>query len=183
MSAPRPLPLGHAPGTAPRSALLTGADALSQELARLARLLERTRVDFGAQRGDGVDRAAGLLLARLIGEGPARLSVLADAVHSDPSTVSRQLAHLVDRGLVQRSPDPQDGRAGRWSATDAGRQVSDECRQIRNHHTAEMLAAWSADDLARLVGLLSRLNDDLEAYRARLSSPAGTGDPQEGPSS
>jgi DNA-binding MarR family transcriptional regulator len=141
---------------------------LGQELARLVRLLERARADFGAQRRDGVDRAASLLLARLIGGGPQRLSVLADAVHSDPSTVSGQLAHLVDKGLVARSPDPQDGRAGRWTATEAGKDVSDECRQIRNRHTAAMLAGWPSHDVTRLVGLLNRLNTDFEAYRAQL---------------
>src|SRR4051794_35740785 len=40
-----------------------------------------------------------------------RVSALAEVLHSDVSTVSRQVSTLVDLGFVRRGPDPDDGRA------------------------------------------------------------------------
>ncbi|HEX2300043.1 MAG TPA: MarR family transcriptional regulator [Pseudonocardiaceae bacterium] len=129
---------------------------------------------------DGVDGAAYVLLAHLVAEGPQRISALAEAVHSDPSTVSRQVAQLVQRGLVERRPDPRDGRAARLTATGAGRQVYDDHRLIRNQHTAAALAGWPAADIQHLVTLLGRLNTDFETYRTRLTA-ADPDTEQEGP--
>jgi DNA-binding MarR family transcriptional regulator len=144
------------------------ADALGHELVRLMRLFERSRADCATQCRDRVEGAAYVLLAHLVAEGPQRISALAEAVHSDPSTVSRQVAQLVRRDLVERRPDPHDGRAARLTATDTGRQIYDEYRLIRNRHTAAVLAGWPAADIRRLVALLGRLNTDFEDYRARL---------------
>jgi DNA-binding MarR family transcriptional regulator len=155
------------------------ADALGNELVRLVRLIERARAECAAQCRDGVERAAYVLLARLVGEGPQRLSALAEAVHSDPSTVSRQVAQLVALELVQRHPDPRDGRAARLTATEAGRRAFDEHRRIRNQHTAAVLAGWPAQDVQRLIALLDRLNTDFETHRARLAAE-GEQTPQEG---
>lgn len=161
------------------------ADALGHELVRLVRLVERTKADCATRCRDGVDGAAYVLLAHLVAEGPQRVSALAEAVHSDPSTVSRQVAQLVQRDLVQRRPDPHDGRAARLSATGAGRQVHDEYRLLRNQHAAAVLVGWPVADIRRLVVLLGRLNTDFENYRA---GPAAAGPDtehdteQEGPS-
>src|ERR1700709_2706144 len=86
-------------------------DQLSGELVRLNRLLERAQARFSGHFPHGVERAAFILLVPLVKDGPRRLSTLADAVHSDVSTVSRQVAQLVKLGLVVRQPDPSDGRA------------------------------------------------------------------------
>ena len=51
---------------------------------------------------------------------PLRVSALAEVVHSDVSTVSRQVSTLVDLGFVIRGPDPDDGRAQALTLTDEG---------------------------------------------------------------
>ncbi len=158
---------------------LADAEALGRELMRLVRLVDRSRADCAAQCREGLERAAYLLLARLVAEGPQRLSALAEAVHSDLSTVSRQVAQLVALELVQRDPDPRDGRAARLTVTEAGQRVFEEHRRTRNQHTAAVLAGWPAQDVQRLVALLHRLNTDFETYRARPAPRESTG--QEGP--
>ena len=45
----------------------------------------------------GFDRSAIILLKTLIAMGPSRSSALATAVHSDPSTISRQVAATSSR--------------------------------------------------------------------------------------
>jgi DNA-binding MarR family transcriptional regulator len=142
-------------------------DQLSGELVRLNRLLERAQARFSAHFADGVERAAFILLVHLVKDGPRRLSTLADAVHSDVSTVSRQVAQLVKLGLVVRQPDPSDGRASLLAATHAGRHAFEEKRVLRNRNMAQVLDGWNPDDRATLCRLLGRFNDDYERHHLK----------------
>jgi len=142
----------------------TEYDLLSGELLRLNRMSERVHARYTATQADGVERAAYLLLATLVTQGPRRLSVLAEDVHSDASTVSRQIAQLVGLGLVERRPDATDGRASLLAATEAGQRTFECKRQGRNEKYAALLASWSADDRRQFTELLARFNDDYEDY-------------------
>lgn len=144
---------------------LADASALNEQLGRLTLLLERSGAGLAGPRSETGPRAAYPLLSCLVTEGPHRLGALADAVRSDPSTVSRHLAHLVADGLVQRRPDPVDGRAARWTATAEGRAVFEEHRRARTEVTRAALARWPVRDVRRLTALLHRLNDDVASYR------------------
>lgn len=145
----------------------TEYDQLSGELVRLGRLLERAQARLSAHFADGVERAAFILLVHLVKDGPRRLSTLADAVHSDVSTVSRQVAQLVKLGLVVRAPDPTDGRASLLAATDHGRRAFEEKRALRNRTMAQVLSGWSPEDQAALRRLLVRFNDDYERHHLK----------------
>lgn len=149
-------------------ARLAATDDLGRQLVHLVRLIERSKAQLAASRGHGLERAGFVLLARLVEAGPQRLSALAEAVHSDPSTASRQVAHLVQSRLVERHQDQLDGRASLLAATDSGRRLFDEHRKARTRHIAAVLADWPGEDLCQLAGLLKRLNRNLEDYRERL---------------
>src|SRR3954452_11193329 len=58
-----------------------------------------------------LDGAAYGLLALLDRDGPLRAGDLVARLGLDKSTVTRQVAHLVDLGLVTRDVDPGDRRA------------------------------------------------------------------------
>ena len=62
--------------------------------------------------------ASYLLLSHLAHEGPMRSSAIAESFGIDKGAISRQVQHLVDLGLVERMPDPADGRATLLSASD-----------------------------------------------------------------
>ncbi|MYW04329.1 MarR family winged helix-turn-helix transcriptional regulator [Streptomyces sp. SID3343] len=108
---------------------------------------------------DGGDR---LLLAYLALEGPRRVTDLAAMTYLDVSTVSRQVASLVQRELVERRPDPNDGRGTLLAATDAGRQAFEVYRKRREVELDRVTRDWSAHERRTLVHLLGRFNDDLE---------------------
>ena len=110
------------------------------------RLLERTRAQYQAENPDAVERATYLLLVHLVKDGPRRAGALAEAVHSDPSTISRQIGHLVKLGYVERTADPEDGRATLLAATAEGRRVFEENRRLRNERFSQILASWSDAD-------------------------------------
>jgi DNA-binding MarR family transcriptional regulator len=140
---------------------LADADRIGTELVRLVRLIEHP---------DGVERATYHLLVHLVKDGPRRSRSLAEAVHSDPSTVSRQVAHLVRLGLVERVADPADGRAVLLVATEEGKRVFAENRRLRNEGIAAMIAQWPAAERRALATLLARFTTDFESYWARTGS-------------
>ena len=116
------------------------SDRLGHQLIRVMRAVERAKA--GKVGPDGVERAAYVLLARLVLKGPRRSNALAESVHSDPSTVSRQVAGLVRAGLVERRPDPEDGRATLLAATDEGLRVFEANRDRRHREIGAMTAHW-----------------------------------------
>ena len=91
-----------------------------------------------------------------------RLSDLAALRGFDASTMSRRVANLCDTGLMERHPDPQDGRAQLLSITGEGRRALTEERTRRVHLITESLGDWTPDEKSELARLLSRLNDSLE---------------------
>ncbi|MDD7967416.1 MarR family winged helix-turn-helix transcriptional regulator [Actinomycetospora lemnae] len=137
------------------------SDRLGHQLIRVMRAVERAKAGK-AVGPDGVERAAYVLLARLVLEGPRRSNALAESVHSDPSTVSRQVAGLVRAGLVERRPDPEDGRATLLAPTDEGLRVFEANRDRRNREISAMTAHWDEADRVRLAELLEQLAVDLE---------------------
>lgn len=141
---------------------LATADAVGTQLIRLVRLIERNHAQYQADHPDAVERATYILLVHLVKDGPQRAGALAESVHSDPSTVSRQIAQLVKLGLVERTADPEDGRATLLAATVEGRRVFEENRRSRNERIAAMIAHWAPSDRALFAELLGRFTTDFE---------------------
>jgi DNA-binding MarR family transcriptional regulator len=143
---------------------LSTADAIGNQLIRLVRVMERRHAQYQAEHPDAVERATYYLLVHLVKDGPRRAGALAEAVRSDPSTISRQIGQLVRLGLVERTADPEDGRATVLAATAEGERVFEQNRRIRNETIAEMLEAWPAGDRHALAQLLTRFAASYEAF-------------------
>ena len=144
------------------------ASALTQELTRHARLLHAMKASMASLVPEGLDPAAFPLLLTLARCGPRRQGELAEMALLDPSTVSRYVGQLARAGYVERRPDPQDGRAVQLAASDAGASIAREIGTRRQQTIVSALASWDPADIARLVTLLARLNDDLDAHRPHL---------------
>lgn len=138
---------------------------LSEQLARAFAAMGRA-VD---ERGSSLPRSDFLTLARLAGvtqDGEAcRSSDLAHAVGLDPSTMSRRVASLIDRGLVERETDPGDRRAHRLRITAAGEEALTTERARRVALVTDALAGWDEADRTELARLLGKLSDTLESRR------------------
>lgn len=137
------------------------ATEIGAALVRLLRLVERARAEPEGE----LDRPFYMLLFEVVNSGPARVSALAEAVHSDPSTVSRQVAHLVDLGLLQRRPDPDDRRATLLTVTAEGEALLQRARTLRDRRVAAIVEGWSTDDRERFAALLNRFTTDFERWR------------------
>jgi DNA-binding MarR family transcriptional regulator len=110
----------------------------------------------------GVDRSTIFLLKALAFHGPRRSSELAAAVHSDPSTVSRQVAALVRDGLIERQADPEDGRASVLMPTERGLELLAEQRKRMGLALALVFRTWDPADVTRFLELLERFVGDHE---------------------
>ncbi len=112
--------------------------------------------------GSEQDKSVIALLAQLTACGPLRSADLAERACLDPSTVSRHLGSLEGDGYVDRTPDPDDGRAALLQVTDAGERYLAEVRQQRLAVLSDALSHWSDKDIATLTRLNRRLAEDLE---------------------
>ena len=140
------------------------AEAILNQLVRFVRLGKRAATRFASSHVDGIEQAAYMILYVLVSEGPRRTTSLAEAIHSDTSTVSRQVGALVRHGLVERQADPADGRACLLAATPRGVECFDAHRRARTAEMMQVLANWSNEDLRQGAELLDRLNGELERY-------------------
>ena len=141
-------------------------------------LLRRSRAisaRLAAELHPDLDGAAYGLLALLQDTGPLRASDLVGRLGLDKSTVSRQVASLVDLGLVERAPDPDDGRAQVLSPSAEGSARLERIREARRARWEADMGGWSAEDVATLGELLGRLNRIGEAREAEVRrQPAAT---------
>ena len=136
-----------------------GLLALSEQMPRFMRLIHGLKAQHTAEGGR--DRAALVLLFPLHRLGPLRQSALAELVHADPSTVSRHVTLLVERGLVLRVADELDGRASRLVLTEAGRAQLDQLRSERVAYLRTVTHDWTDDELDTFTTLFDRLLDGI----------------------
>ena len=106
--------------------------------------------------GADIERAGAVLLARLEDLQPARLSDLAAAVGVEASTASRQLARLVEQGYVERTADPDDGRAVLHRLSPAGGDLRDRLHKAVRVWLEHALADFDPGDREAFATLLGR---------------------------
>ncbi len=117
---------------------------------------------------EGVDVAAYPVLFVIAGAGPVRVSDIATNLHSDVSTVSRQVSALVTHGLVAKETDPTDGRAQVASLTGEGRAALRLIQSSRAQWFQGLLADWDGESATTFIRQLRSLGDALDAHlRAR----------------
>ncbi|APF35704.1 transcriptional regulator [Microbacterium arborescens] len=90
--------------------------------------------------------------------GEITLSALAETLHSDKGQISRTVRELEELQLVQRTPDPADGRSSLLSATPDGIRRLDAVRAPRENSLLNALESWHVDDIRELTRLLHALS-------------------------
>lgn len=103
---------------------LTPAELESWKLLNLVLAQLPTRLGQQLQRDSGLSFLEYYVLAALSDQPrhTVRLSDLAAEAHSELSRLSHLITRLERRGLVARSPDPEDGRFTVATLTEAGRE-------------------------------------------------------------
>jgi len=89
--------------------------------------------------------------------GPIRLGDLAAAERIAPSTLTRLVNVLEDRGYLLRQPAPEDARAYLVTVTDSGKEVLERIRDEATSMLTDILMTLPADQLAALEAALPAL--------------------------
>jgi DNA-binding MarR family transcriptional regulator len=114
----------------------TGEVAAALRLS-IGLLLRRMRQ---APVGDELTLPESAALARLDRGGPATSAALARLEQISPQSMGATLAALEARGLVDRAPDPDDGRRMILSVSEAGMQLLRDRRNARTELLARALS-------------------------------------------
>ncbi|MEY2517360.1 MAG: hypothetical protein QOJ89_4718 [bacterium] len=112
-------------------------------------------------RKDAVSEALGLSFARVralrrLAAQPHTLRALAERLAADPPYVTLIVDDLEQRGLVRRTPHPQDRRSKLVALTAAGRAAAARADAILDEPPAA-LRDLPAADLAALLRVLERV--------------------------
>ncbi|MGH8297482.1 MAG: MarR family winged helix-turn-helix transcriptional regulator [Steroidobacteraceae bacterium] len=129
-------------------------DDLARTIGRVARRM-RAAV---AQHELSLTESA--VLARLDKEGPATTAELARKEGMRPQSMSAAVAALEERGLLERQPDPSDGRQLNIVLTDKGCGVRRSTKDLKRAWLAQATARLQEEEreiLARAGDILKRL--------------------------
>jgi len=116
----------------PSTQVVEGASELRLALGQLIRRL-RAEYSFPVAQAS--------VLSRLDREGAQTTSELAAAEHVRPQSMAQTLAELETAGLIERRPDPEDGRRVQIELTRDGRGRVLEGRGRREDWLAAAIAA------------------------------------------
>lgn len=89
--------------------------------------------------------------------GPLTLGALAELERVAQPTTSRVVAKLEAQGLVERRPDPTDGRVVRVVTTPEGDELLDAARSRKVAWIADHLAQLAPDERQRVIDALPAL--------------------------
>lgn len=145
---------------------------LERELVRFARTARSAGVRAADVLSPGLEQSGYALVIAIERLGQAHACELADLMGLDKSTVSRLLASLDHRELIERTTDPADRRAHVVSLSERGRARLAAARDEHSADLAHALADWTPEEIGDAVRVISRLSDGLSAPR-----PARTTDP------
>lgn len=139
---------------------------LIAQLVESSRLL-RNYIDHRAKTR-GTTRAQWIVLFRLRQQEGLSQVDLADVLELQPISLVRLLDRLVEHGLLERRPDPNDRRANRLFLTRAGRQLVDDLDSLRDAIATDVLREIPD---AAIETSLEMLQDIKERIKALGASP------------
>jgi DNA-binding MarR family transcriptional regulator len=143
-------------------------------LADVSRLVRR-RFDQRAS-GLGLTRAQWRVLAQLRRREGINQTALAEILEIEPITLGRHIDRLVEKGFVERCPDPADRRAWRLHLRSEVQPVLDRLREMSGLTSREALVGISEPDRDRLIELLLIIKGNMMALDAAETAARGETD-------
>jgi DNA-binding MarR family transcriptional regulator len=136
---------------------VTAARDLRVLFSRLRRRLKSLAID------DDLSPSQTAVLTRLWKEGASSASALAGAEGVRPQSMAAIVAVLEQRGMIERTPDPEDGRRQVVSLTAVGRRRAESHRQVREEWLARAIQERYSERERRVIlealTLLERLTE------------------------
>jgi DNA-binding MarR family transcriptional regulator len=146
---------------APKTSDISLSDTASQLSTAIVRTARVLRQDAAVEAGLGAGTTAAL--ATIKRDGPLTPSELAEIERVKRPSITRTLACLDRQGLIERTPDPADGRSSLVSISAAGRERLALLRRRKSAYLARRLEALDPEEvatLARAAEILERMRED-----------------------
>ncbi len=149
------------PITSTDTRLAESAARLRFAIVRTARRLRQEAAGAGAE----LSPTAASTLATVERHGPLTPSELAEIERIKRPTATRTLRVLEEAGLVDRAPDPIDGRSSLVSVNSAGRERLRRLRGRKNDYLARRMRDLPESDIVALERAAEILEGILEEPR------------------
>src|ERR1700710_1492561 len=146
---------------APKTSDISLSDTASQLSTAIVRTARVLRQDAAAEAGLGAGTTAAL--ASINRDGPLTASELAEIERVKRPSITRTLACLDREGLIERTPDPADGRSSQVAISAAGRERLALLRRRKSAYLARRLEALDPEEVATLASaaeILERMRED-----------------------
>jgi DNA-binding MarR family transcriptional regulator len=142
----------------------TLTDSAARLRMAIVRTARRLRQEAAGAVGELTPTSAAAL-ATVERHGPLTPSELAEIERVKRPTATRTLRVLSEAGLVERTPDPADGRSALVSITGEGRERLRRLRGRKNAYLARRMRELPGADVETLERAAAILEDILEAPR------------------
>lgn len=136
-------------------------ELLTQRLVNLLRLLDK-------EARETLERECGLrildwrILASVAETTPITVRELAERLFISRSEASRSAAVLVDRGLITREDDPDDGRSCLFLITPQGAEIHARVLPLRQAFMARIISQFTPEERDVFNSVLDRLTQFLD---------------------
>jgi DNA-binding MarR family transcriptional regulator len=156
------LPTAGTSTPAARSAPAHDVELAARLRLAITRMARRLRQEAGTDLGPSQVSA----LATIERHGPLAPSELAERERIKRPSATRILARLAEAGLIERIPDPTDGRSAIVSATSRGRELVRRLRQRKTAYLARRMRDLPREDVLALERAAEVLEAMLEGEHA-----------------
>ena len=143
-----------------------------EELVRQFSAFGAVKREMGRTLPSDCPAGSAAVLTLLTGHGEMRMSRLAELLAVDMSVTSRHVAHVAERGWIERSPDPADKRSRILLLTPAGEDRVREMSRRTPQLLAERLSDWTDEEVGQLTSLMARLRESFDCRPGTRAAPA-----------
>ncbi|WP_194396154.1 MarR family winged helix-turn-helix transcriptional regulator [Microbacterium atlanticum] len=140
-----------------RAARTEAVRALEAEFGELISRFRRVISENANRLSPGMLPAAYKVFTTIVRRPGITTSALAETLLADKGQISRTVRELEQLGLIQRTPDPDDGRSHQLSPTAFGLERLAEARAPHESALVDALEEWPLEDIRNLTRLLHAL--------------------------
>jgi len=123
----------------------------------LRQVIQRHATIFLGRMGEDLTMTQWAALAKLFELGPCSQNLLGRYTAMDAATIKGVVERLVKRGLLDTSPDPEDGRRLVVALTPEGTALTERSIAVAHQITKETLSPLTKDERTMFLALLERL--------------------------
>ncbi len=140
-----------------REARTEAVRALEAEFGELITRFRKIIGENASRVSPGMLPGAYKVFTTIVRRESITLSALAEALMADKGQISRTVRELEQLGLIERTPDPEDGRSSLLSPTAFGLERLAQAREPQESTLINALEEWPLDDIRNLSRLLHAL--------------------------